>query len=81
MIQRNARRPSKPRRVITSVEELPYICTAAEAGLLIRQNPETVARMARDGVLPGRKQGQAWFFRRDDLVRYLDQLFESVVKP
>lgn len=69
------RRPNKPRRVITAVEELPYICNAAEAGLLIRQNPETVQRMARDGILPGRKQGQAWYFRRDDLLKYLDGLF------
>ena len=73
------RRPNKTRRVITSVEELPYICNAAEAGLLIRQNPETVQRMARDGILPGRKQGQAWYFRRDDLVKYLERLFEGAV--
>ena len=73
------RRPNKPRKVITTPEELPYICNAAEAGLLIRQNPETVQRMAREGILPGRKQGQAWYFRRDDLVKYLDQLFEAVV--
>lgn len=70
------RRPNKPRRVITSPDELPYICNAAEAGLLIRQNPETVQRMARDGILPGRKQGQAWYFRRDDLIKYIDRLFE-----
>ena len=74
-----SRRPNKPRRVITSPEELPYICNAAEAGLLLRQNPETVQRMARDGILPGRKQGQAWFFRRDDLLRYLNQLFDGTV--
>lgn len=73
------RRSNKPRRIITSPEELPYICNAAEAGLLIRQNPETVQRMARDGILPGRKQGQAWFFRRDDLLLYLDKLFEGAV--
>ena len=71
------RRPNKQRRVIVAVEELPYICNAAEAGLLIRQNPETVQRMARDGILPGRKQGQAWYFRRDDLVRYIDDLFKG----
>ena len=70
-------RTKKPLRVITSVDELPVVCTAAEAGLLLRQTPEQIARMARDGILPGRKQGQSWFFRRDDLVRYLEHLFEG----
>ena len=51
------------------------ICDCAEAGLLLRQNPETIARMARDGVLRGAKQGQSWYFRRDDLVAYTEQLF------
>ncbi len=69
------RRINKPRRVITSVDELPVLCDAAEAGLLLRQNPETVCKMARDGVLQGAKQGQSWYFRRDDLVAYLDNLF------
>ena len=41
------KRPNKPRRVIHDVEELPVLCDAAEAGLLLRLTPETVARMAR----------------------------------
>ncbi len=70
-----AARPNKPRRVIHSVEELPVICNCAEAGLLLRRNPEVIAKMAKDGVLKGAKQGQSWFFRRDDLVAYMDTLF------
>ena len=70
-------RPNKPRRVIHSIEELPVICDVCDAGLLLRQNPETVARMAKNGVLNGQKIGQKWFFRRDDLVAFLDRLFES----
>lgn len=69
------RRPNKPRRVIHSVDELPVLCNCAEAGLLLRVNPEVVARMAKTGVLKGAKQGQAWVFRRDDLVAYMDRLF------
>ena len=69
------RRPNKSRRVIHSVEELPVLCDCAEAGLLLRRNPEVVAKMARDGVLKGAKQGQSWYFRRDDLVEYMDKLF------
>ena len=68
-------RPNKPRRVSHSIEELPVLCDCAEAGLLLRRNPEVIAQMARDGVLKGAKQGQSWFFRRDDLVSYLDKLF------
>ena len=69
------RRPSRPRRVIHSVDELPVICDCAEAGLLLRRNPEVIARMAKEGVLRGAKQGQSWFFRREDLVAYMDKLF------
>jgi len=65
--------------VIHSIEELPVLCDVCEAGLLLRQNPEVVARMARDGILPGAKIGQRWYFRRDDLVGYLDRLFGTVV--
>lgn len=72
-------RVNKQRRVIHSVEELPVLCDCAEAGLLLRRNPEVIAKMAKDGVLPGAKQGQSWFFRRDDLVSYLDKLFTGVV--
>ena len=72
-------RTNKPRRVIRSVDELPVLCDCAEAGLLLRQNPEKVAQMARDGVLRGAKQGQSWYFRRSDLVAYLDKLFGSEV--
>lgn len=73
------RRPNKPLRVIHSIEELPVLCNCAEAGLLLRVYPETVAKMAKDGVLPGVKVGQSWRFRRDDLVAYLDKLFQGVI--
>ncbi|MBR2895554.1 MAG: helix-turn-helix domain-containing protein [Oscillospiraceae bacterium] len=73
------KRMNKPRRVIHSVDELPVLCNCAEAGLLLRLNPEVVARMARDGVLKGAKQGQSWFFRRDDLVEYMNTLFDGAV--
>lgn len=69
------RRPNKPRRVIHSIDELPAICDCADVGLYLRLNPEVVAKLARDGVLHGAKQGQSWYFRRDDLVVYMNQLF------
>lgn len=75
----HTRRPNKPRREIHNIEELPILCDCAEAGLLLRLNPERVAKMAADGVLPGAKQGQRWFFRRDDLSAYLNKLFKGEV--
>lgn len=69
------RRINKPRRVIHDINELPVLCDCAEAGLLLRRNPEVVAKLARDGVLRGAKQGQSWYFRRNDLVMYMNQLF------
>lgn len=68
-------RQNKPRRIIHSIDELPVICDCADAGLLLRRNPEVIAKMAKDGVLKGAKQGQVWYFRRDDLVAYMDKLF------
>lgn len=75
-MRRSPMRPNKPRRVIHDpATELPFLCDCAEAGLLLRRNPEVVAKMAKDGVLRGAKQGQAWYFRRDDLLDYMDRLF------
>ena len=79
MISRTSHRPTQPRRVIHSVDELPVLCDCTEAGLLLRRNPEEIARMARNGILKGAKQGQSWFFRRDDLVKYMDDLFNGAV--
>ena len=76
---RRPNRPNKPRIVIHDPTELPFLCNNAEAGLLLRMNPETVNRLAREGTLPGVKQGQAWFFRRDDLMKYLNGLFGAVM--
>lgn len=70
-----SRRPKPSLRVIHDVKDLPVICDCADAGLLLRRTPETIARMAKSGELPGVKQGQSWYFRRDDLVAYLNDLF------
>lgn len=72
-------RVNKPRRVIHSIDELPVLCDCAEAGLLLRRNPEVIAKMAKEGVLKGAKQGQSWYFRRDDLVEYMNKLFEGEI--
>lgn len=69
------KRINKPLRQIHDISELPVVCDCADAGLLLRVYPETVAKMARNGVLPGVKVGQSWRFRRDDLAAYLDKLF------
>lgn len=69
------RRPNKLRRVIHSIDELPAICDCADVGLYLRLNPEVVARMARDGVLRGAKQGQSWRFRKSDVADYEQRLF------
>lgn len=71
------KRVNKPLRVIHSIEELPVICNCAEAGLLLRVYPETVAKMAKSGILPGVKVGQSWRFRRDDLMDYIDNIFKK----
>lgn len=69
------RRINKPRWVIHSIDELPAICDCADVDLYLRLNPEVVARMARDGVLRGAKQGQSWRFRKSDVADYEQRLF------
>lgn len=76
-MRRPLRAPHKPLRVIHDPNELPFLCNAAEAGLLLRITPERVCKMAKDGILPGAKQGQAWYFRRDDLLDYLNRIFDG----
>ena len=68
-------RTNKQRRVIHDIEELPLVCNCAEAGLLLRRNPEVIAKMAKSGILPGAKQGNIWFFRRTDLEKYMEDIF------
>lgn len=74
---RPGRRADPARDVVTRIEDLPLLCNCAEAGLLLRRNPEIIAKMAKAGILKGAKQGQEWFFRREDLVAYMDSLFVS----
>lgn len=73
-------RQNKPLRIIHDVSELPFICDAAEAGLLLRRKPEQICKMAADGILHGTKQGRGWLFRRDDLIRYIDRIFLEGVR-
>ena len=75
------RTTNRPLRVIRSIDELPVICTAAEAGLLLRLYPERVNAMAKDGILPGVKQGQRWYFKRDDIEAYINSIFEPCDRP
>lgn len=70
-------RVNKPLRVISSIEELPVMCTVEEAGLLLRQSPETIYKLVASGALHGAKIGRTWCFRRSDLQSYIDHLFES----
>ncbi len=38
-----------------------------EAARFLRLHPKTVKRMARLGMIPGRRLGRRWFFRPSDL--------------
>lgn len=76
----NRRTVNRPRRVIHDLDQLPVLCNCAEAGLLLRRNPEVISKMAKDGILKGAKQGQTWYFRRDDLVAYMNTLFGGAMQ-
>lgn len=70
------RRP-KPREAIKAartIEDVPLICTATEAAILLRCKPETVQRMARQHKIPAAQINRKWLFKRDDLLTYFDNL-------
>jgi len=48
------------------------VLTSKEAACILRLNLETVRRLLREGLLPGRKVGlRQWRIRRVDLDEYL----------
>ena len=58
----------------TSLSELPHLLTADEVGKLLRKSRKAIWVMAERGQLPGvTRIGRRLLFRRDDLLRWLDQ--------
>ena len=58
----------------TSVDDLPFLLTADEVGELLRKSRKAVWVMAERGQLPGvTRIGRRLLFRRDELIRWLDQ--------
>lgn len=70
-----APRPCKPRRTVSSLDELPAICDVCDVAVYLKINPENVSRMARDGIIHGAKLGFSWRFRKSDILAYEDKLF------
>ena len=49
--------------------------TLAEAAAFLKMHPQSVRRLARQGVVPAAKPGRRWCFLEDDLARYLRALY------
>ena len=47
------------------------VLTTTEAAELLKIHKRTVARFAREGQIPGKKQGAKWQFTRTDLKKYI----------
>lgn len=75
-MSRGPHRPKQPIQQITSLDQLPLLCTASEAARLLRCTVEQVQKLARLGELPGFKaaDSRSWLFRREDLLDYIDHL-------
>ena len=73
---RGPTRPKQPLKQITSVDQLPLLCTADEAARLLRCTVDQVQKKARSGELPGFKgtASTAWLFRREKLFEYIEKL-------
>lgn len=72
------RRP-QPVETVVANDQLPTVCTAAEAGRLLRCTPEYVTRLAAAGAIQGFKLGNRWRFKREDLLDYLDRQAEAAL--
>lgn len=70
------RRETQQVRRVTSIDELPAICTPADAGLLLGFAPEYVSRLAAVGAIRAFKIGGRWRLRRDDLQAFIDRQAE-----
>ncbi|MGH7832787.1 MAG: helix-turn-helix domain-containing protein [Candidatus Binatia bacterium] len=44
------------------------ILTAADVASLLQVHPKTVYRLARRGLIPGRKLGGGWRFMKDEIL-------------
>lgn len=61
--------PFDSRRGVRLVDvELERLVTVEEAAAILRLHPKTVVRWCRDGRLPGRRIGNHYRFRREDLL-------------
>lgn len=49
----------------------PEILNAAEVAEVLRIHKRTVARLAREGQISGKKLGAKWQFTRTDLEKYM----------
>lgn len=75
MLTRHIRRPVRPVTPVVSVDELPYLCTAADAGRLLHHTPEYIANLCSNRTIPAYKEGNLWLIRRDDLLDYIASRF------
>jgi excisionase family DNA binding protein len=60
----------------TPLEEL-EVLTLAEAGDLLRIEPDQLAKLAASGEVPGRKLGEEWRFTRSALLQWLGNTDEE----
>jgi len=63
------------------LEGLEEIITPAEVASLLRIHVKTVYRLAEDGLIPGKKIGRSWRFRKSsvlELISHEEQIEEKV---
>lgn len=80
---RGPNRPKQLLKQITSIDQLPLLCTSDEAARLLRCTVPQVQKKARSGELPGFKgaASTSWLFRRDDLFSYIENMILKGGKP
>jgi excisionase family DNA binding protein len=63
------------------LEGLEEIITPTEVASLLRIHVKTVYRLAEEGLIPGKKIGRSWRFRRSsvlELISHEEQIDEKV---
>jgi hypothetical protein len=62
------------KRTMQEVEQAPLpTCGLERAAAILHAHPSTVAELARNGAIRGRKVGRAWVFVEADLIAYIQQ--------
>lgn len=67
---RTSRRPIWT-KTYTTVDEIPLVCTAQEAAVVLKMSEQWVKHNLQSGNLKGFKAGTSWRINKEDLLHFM----------